>query len=295
VPFLIVLIVYKKFFRNGTISIDAFKFHFLSLPWYWFIVLPVFAILNWSLEMKKWQYLVLKLEKHSFKEAAKGVMSGVAVSQLLPYRTGEYLGRLAFVKDENKIEAGILSVAGSFSQLLITLLFGIAAFVYLEPIPYPISFLVSFLALLLLLVFGYMYLPQFKALNQFVFFQKLKHALQLLNTKDLIYLLLMSFLRYISFVLPFSLLVLYFDLGIDSSVFYAMTAVACIYFLQTVSPNFILTDIAIRIGVSTLVFSGSMFEINTLDYVPGLVIYVFNVLIPMFIGAFVLILLKLKR
>ncbi|MEZ4804615.1 MAG: hypothetical protein R2852_03810 [Bacteroidia bacterium] len=222
-------------------------------------------------------------------------MSGVAVSQLLPYRTGEYLGRLAFIKDEHKIEAGILSVAGSFSQLLITLFFGVAAFIYLEPIPYPTSFLVSFLALLLLLIFGYMYLPQFKAFNQLAFFKTLKHALELLHSRDLVYLLFMSCLRYLTFVIPFSLLILYFGLGSETTLFYGITAVACIYFLQTVSPNFILTDIAIRIGVSTLVLSGTLGEMNTLDYVPGMVIYVFNVLIPMLIGAFVLILLKLKR
>lgn len=269
--------------------------HFVSLDWYWYIILPAFSILNWGLEITKWRFLVNRLEPLTFKTSIKSVLSGVAVSQLLPYRTGEYLGRLAFISDQNKINAGILSVAGSFSQLLITLIFGIIAFVYIHPLDYPISFTISFIVLLVLLIFGYFYLPQFNALKNSSFMQTIISALHLLKAKDMLKLLGLSCFRYIAFLLPYAFLALYLGIGMQSTFFYMAAAVACIYFLQTVSPNFILTDIAIRISVPALVFSGSLDTINGVDHLPGMIIYVFNVAMPMCLGALILLLLRLKR
>lgn len=295
VPFFIALILYKKFYKNNAITFEAFRIQFISLDWYWYLILPLFAIVNWLLEIKKWQFLATRLENHSFRTAIKSVLSGVAVSQLLPYRTGEYLGRLAYISDENKIRAGVLSVAGSFSQLLITLIFGLSAFIILHPLDYPVSFTVSFILLLVLLLTGYVYLPQFNALKNNAFFRAIREALQVLKKADMYRLLLFSGLRYLAFLIPYALLALYFGLGKNDTLLYMFTAVACIYFLQTVSPNFILTDIAIRISVPALVFSGSFDQINGVDHLPGMIIYVFNVAVPMCLGAMILLLMKLRK
>ena len=294
-PFLIALILYKKFYRNNALTFDVFLMQLQSLGWYWFLFLPLCSALNWGLEVRKWQFLVNKLEPLSYKTAIKSVLSGVAVSQLLPYRTGEYLGRLAYVGDENKINAGILSVAGSFSQLLITLVFGLAAFVYIHPLDYPLSFTLSFAGLMVLLLLGYFYMPQFNTLRRLSFFATIRKALHLLTRSDLLRLLTWSGLRYFSFLLPYALLAMHFKVGDNNALWYLMTAVSCIYFLQTVSPNFILTDIAIRISVPALVFSGSFEAVNNMDFMPGMLVYVFNVLLPMLAGAFILLTLKLKR
>jgi hypothetical protein len=47
--------------------------------------------------------------------------------------------------------------------------------------------------------------------------------------------------------------------------------------------------------VPALVFSGSFEANNNFDFLPGMVIYVFNILIPMLIGAALLLSLKLKK
>jgi len=46
--------------------------------------------------------------------------------------------------------------------------------------------------------------------------------------------------------------------------------------------------------VPALVFSGGMVANQSLDFLPGIIIYLFNVVLPMFIGAMVLLTLKLK-
>ena len=252
-------------------------------------------MLNWGLETWKWKYLVKKLEPMTFRTAGKSVLSGVAVSQLLPYRTGEYLGRLAYVSDKHKIAAGILSVAGSFSQLLVTLLFGIIGFVIIEPLPYPWYLILSFILLLALLLIGYFYMPQFKRLKTNRFFNAVREAFEPLDQKDFAVVLVLSVLRYASFVIPYALIAQYFDLPPGAGLMYGMASVACIYFLQTVSPNFILTDLVIRVTVPAMVFgSGSVAGLDN-AYIPGMFIYVFNVAVPMCIGAVILLLAKLRK
>ncbi len=295
VPAFIALVLYKKFFKNPNVSLETLGEALSRLDCYWYLILLLFSLLNWGVETRKWQYLVCKLELQSFKIAFKSVLSGVAVSQLLPYRTGEYLGRLAYVKDANKISAGILSVAGSFSQLLITLIFGSMAFLVIQPIEVPVSFLVSSIALLILLVFGYFYLPQFRFIRESALVLALKEALGLLKKGDILRLLGFSFLRYLLFVLPYAIMIQVFPPTELSSVWYAMMAVACIFLLQTISPNFILTDLAIRVSVPALVLSGGFESAVGLEYVPGMMIYLFNLVLPMCIGAVILLSLKLRR
>lgn len=294
-PFLIALILYKKFYKNAGVSFEFFFLQFTSLPWYWHLVLIGFSLLNWGLEIRKWQYLICKIELQSFKVASKSVLSGMAVSQLLPFRTGEFLGRLAFVRDDNKINAGILSIAGSFTQLLVTLFFGTLAFFYIQPLEIPLYFVLSLIALIVLLGIGYQYMPQFIPLKQSAFFTAIREALGFLKRSDRLRLIGFSSLRYLLFVLPYALMAQYFQVGGSSDLLFLMCSVSCIFFLQTVSPSFILTDLAIRISVPALVFSGSFDASNNFDFMPGMVIYVFNILIPMLIGAGILLSLKMKK
>lgn len=294
VPVLIALILYKKFLRSTVLSPELFFRQLLSLDWYWFVLLPLCSALNWLTEVKKWHFLVSRLETHSFRKAVKGVLSGVAVSQLLPYRTGEYLGRLAFVERANLLNAGILSVAGSFSQLLITLFFGALAFVILRPFQIPLMFLGSLSLLLILLLLGYFYMPFLGRLKHLSAVKAMRESLGILGKTDMLKLLGFSAFRYLSFLVPYALLAAHFGLGNGNTLVYYVLAVSCIFFLQTISPSFILTDIAVRISASAIVFSGSVDAINTTDHIPGLVIYLFNVALPMCAGALVLLLLKIR-
>ena len=202
---------------------------------------------------------------------------------------------MAYVKDQHKINAGILSVAGSFTQLLITLFFGTIAFLVIQPFEVPMSFVLSLLALLVLVGFGYKFLPNFRFIRQSKLILALKEALQLLKKGDLMRLLGFSCLRYFLFVLPYALMIQVFPFTTQSSMWYAMLAVSCIFLLQTVSPNFILTDLAIRVSVPALVLNGTLDNAYGMEYVPGMIIYIFNLVLPMCVGAIVLLSLKLKR
>jgi hypothetical protein len=97
-----------------------------------------------------------------------------------------------------------------------------------------------------------------------------------------------------TFVIPYAILVQWFGVGHYASILWAVIGVSTVYLIQTLGPSFILTDIAIRVSVPALVFSGGMMANQSLDFLPGIIIYLFNVVFPMFLGALVLLTLKLK-
>jgi len=96
---------------------------------FWAVV--ILAFINWGIEARKWQLLVKSLQRISYFVAFKAVLSGVTLSLNTPNRIGEYGGRILYVKEGNRIKAISLSIAGSMSQLIITLLMGCTGLVFL--------------------------------------------------------------------------------------------------------------------------------------------------------------------
>lgn len=270
-----------------------------ALPLQWYLLLLMASICNWSLETYKWQYLIRKFNPLTFGKALRSILSGVAVSQLLPYKTGEYLGRLMFVRTQHRLNAGLLSVIGSYSQLLITLLLGIFSFVYLKPIAYSNTLVISIgLAIVLGFLF-YFLLPvqHFKWLSTFLnngLIEKLRQVVRLITVPELFTVLMISALRYLTFLLPYALLAWHYGLSMEAPFMHHVMAVSCIFFIQSVAPNFILTDVALRLTVPVLVFSLDKVSITGCEYVPGLLVYIFNVGIPMLIGAILIMFARYK-
>ena len=87
-------------------------------------------IVNWGIEAVKWRYLIRKVEKTSFLKSFKAVLSGVTISIYTPNRVGEFAGRIFVLEKANRIEASLITVIGSLSQLLITVFLGSISFMY---------------------------------------------------------------------------------------------------------------------------------------------------------------------
>ncbi|MGH2649288.1 MAG: lysylphosphatidylglycerol synthase domain-containing protein, partial [Ginsengibacter sp.] len=112
-------------------SIDLIKeAPFGGQAWkFWLVISLVFV--NWGFEAKKWQVLLKSLQPVSFFTAYKSVLSGVTLSINTPNRIGEYGGRILYVQEGKRIKAISLSIAGSISQLIITLMMGCFGLVYI--------------------------------------------------------------------------------------------------------------------------------------------------------------------
>jgi hypothetical protein len=294
-PILLILSFYNYFSKNVHFSWAQFQAHLLTLSPLLIASLLFFSFLNWSLESLKWKWTLKPISKLSFKQAFLSVMSGVAVSQVFPNKTGEYIGRLAFVENKYKWIAALLSIWGSVSQLFMTLLFGVWGVVYLNLYQ---SYQAIVVVSLLLMFFSFVLfanLPFIISKLNWKCLDKLKQSSPYFNRKRLSALLFISMLRYFSFVIPYLLLVYYFS---NSNHYFVtiMAAISVIFLLQTIVPSFLFSDIIARISIPVLVFSKLPVPLfsNQLDYLPGLILYGFNLILPALFGVFVLILKKIN-
>ena len=225
-----------------------------------FLVVLLMA-LNWGLEAFKWRQLVRPLEQVSLLKAVAATLAGCSVSLVTPNRTGEFVGRVLYLRPELRIAGASLTVLGNLSQVLITLVLGTLGLLFMVllelPLPvrtgWPLSAM-AFVAVLFTLV----------AAALFLFPQLLRHLLDLvpfLRRYDthfrvlsevprsaLLTTLALSGLRYIVFTAQFLALLLL--LGADVPLKHAVLAVPVIFLLTTLVPTFMLTELGVRGGVA---------------------------------------------
>jgi len=89
------------------------------------------VIVNWGIEARKWQLLMMPVQVMSFIHAFKSVLCGVTLSLNTPNRIGEYAGRVLFVEEGKRLTAVSLSIAGGIAQLIITVMAGCFGIIFL--------------------------------------------------------------------------------------------------------------------------------------------------------------------
>ncbi|RYY56681.1 MAG: flippase-like domain-containing protein [Chitinophagaceae bacterium] len=90
-------------------------------------------IINWTLEAYKWKLLVGQIQRVSLLVAFKAILSGVAFAVTTPNRVGEYLGRILYMEEGNRLRAISMTITGSVSQLIVTLVMGLTGIMVLGP------------------------------------------------------------------------------------------------------------------------------------------------------------------
>jgi len=130
-------LVWLLFLALGLIWIFHFKIQSIAdvkislvNPYYLF-VLVLGMSLNWFTEIGKWYY-VNRSEGLSFKNAAKGVLAGIASSMFFPLRTGGFIGKFYFAKEISKTLLSKHMLICNLSQKLITVLVGVIGILLLD-------------------------------------------------------------------------------------------------------------------------------------------------------------------
>ena len=125
------LVVIYFQFKSRVVSFNDFNLlieKLSSVKAIFFLVITfLLMFLNWSLESYKWKYLLNGVEDISFYQAVKGVLSGLAIGFITPNRVGEFAGKIAYLKSENRANGAVMSFIGSSSQLLVTIQAGLIA------------------------------------------------------------------------------------------------------------------------------------------------------------------------
>ena len=263
-----------------------------SIPWYWHAAAIVSASANWWIESIKWRLLVSNLENLRPANAVKGLLVGAAANNIIPFRVGEFLGRVLYLKEENRPAALLNNYFGATCQTLVTLIAGIpAAYSLLGPTARQYSKNSIFFILPLLLIMATAWLL-LKSRNQKpLWLEKFLTGFRHFSVRQIAGTLLLSCIRFGIFGGFYALFLISFELADIPT---ALTGVACIFFVQTFTPGMVYTDAAVRLSLPLLVFSLTAAQ-KPLLLAIAFINYFYNVLLPAIIGIVIFTLHKWKQ
>lgn len=278
---------------------EAFKF--------WVVVALVFV--NWGFEARKWQLLLKLVQQISFFTAFKSVLSGVTLSLNTPNRMGEYGGRILYISEGNRIKAISLSIAGSISQLIITLIMGCGGLLYILYFQNPNSATVMGLSVFWLKTLLFLSACTTSALILFYFrlswiiklVEKIPAAakyvqyisvLEQFTPNLLLRLLYLSFFRYLVFIIQYIFLLQV--LHVEILWIAAFWIISILFLVLAIVPSFAIADLGIRGKFSTELLS--LYSTNVVGIIGTTFgIWFINLFIPALLGSLFILSIKIFK
>ena len=259
------------------------------------LLVILLMVLNWSIEAKKWQYSVASIYRITFAQALKAILSGVSFSVTMPNRIGEYLGRIAYMPEGNRLKTISVTLVGSISQLLVTVVSGTIGFVFLRnkliqhqiisEIFYRFAVTGFLIAIIFLTVIYFRISFIEKLFERWIKnspYLYLIESLRSFNVQLLLRLLLLSFLRYLVFLIQYYLLFSLFDIEFPVAIICGVVSV--LFLILAVVPTIALVEVGLR-GEVSLQLMG-MFTTNTLGVgLASVSIWFINLVLPAIVGS----------
>ncbi len=271
------------------------------------LVIMMFA--NWGLEARKWQLLVQHVQHFSFVRALKSVLSGCSITMLTPNRMGEYGGRILYVQEGNRIKAISLTLVGSISQLLVTLLMGCAGLFYLRyfsqnnssALPVLPEFwgdVLIYLSVTITVLLSLFYLRigwLVRMMEKVPAMQKVVTHIRVLDEFDniqLIRILFLSLVRYMVFVLQYVLLLQVMQVEIGLVLCFWIITV--FYLVLAVAPTIGFIELPVRVGACWALLK--FYTSNELGVgTAALGIWLINLVVPAIIGSLLILSIKIVK
>lgn len=259
------------------------------------------VLVNLFTEAFKWKLMMRPLEKVSILQSFIAVLTGIAVSFFVPNRSGEFVGRVLYLSDADKIKASIVTVLASVGQLVITISAGSLCLVFY--IKKDISSALLFYplgALLMLvsagLVFLFIYFPylgvRFASLKLLEKFSEYISVLNLYRPKQFAQVLVLSLVRYLVFVNQYYLLQKVFFPG--TPYVESLQMISIIYLALAVVPTFAFSEIGVRSSIA-LYYLGSIIPNPVSIALATFSIWIINVAIPSVAGSAFFLSVKIKN
>ncbi len=264
---------------------------------------------NFGIEARKWQILVGSIQKISIWRAYRAVFGGQAFGFNTLNGVGTSAGRVLFLKEGNRLRGMVLSVVGSMSQVIITFVFGLAALVYMRIfilnetrsmeglsvfwLDSLLSVISIGIVLFILLYFRLSWV--IKLLEKIPFIAKHKFFVQKLEDfhwKELTRLLILSFSRYIVFLVQYVLLLQVFEVNMDP--LDAASLIAAMFLVLAIVPTISLAELGFRGKLSLQLFG--LLSSNVVGIVASAAgIWIVNLMIPAIAGSLFILGIRLFR
>lgn len=266
---------------------------------------------NWSFEALKWRVLIRHIQHISFFRAFKAILSGLSISLAMntPNGAGEYVGRILYIEEGNRLRAITLTFVGSMSQLIVTMFLGTIGLFVMRSHFYSVAnqiFTLSLTAIntitygaiaitvtLIAVFFEISWLTRF--IEKLPFVAKYSYFIQKLEDfgwRELLTVLLISFLRYGVFAVQYLLLMQVFR--VDVSLWNGFWLITVMFLSLAIIPTIALAELGVRGKISIFLFS--VFSNNTLGIVlTATTIWLINLVVPAVAGSLFILGIKLFR
>ena len=271
-----------------------------------YLIAAIFLIaVNWGMEAWKWMISVKTIYPIQFLLAFKAVLSGVSFSVTMPNRVGEYLGRIMYLPEGNRLKTISVTLVGSFAQLLITVLMGTIGLVILKS-----SLLIEFSQLQTWYPFIVGALLVCSCIMLFIYFNvsaavKLFHrriksrkyiflveALQSFHSKILFQLLILSFFRYVVFIIQYALVFYLFEVNVSVETIAAVMSV--VFLTMAIIPSIAIVEVWIRGEINIKLMA--LFSVNVLGIgFASVTVWFINLILPAVFGSLLLVNLKVFK
>jgi len=274
------------------------------------LVLVIFLmVINWSLEALKWKISIQQIQPVSFLRSFRAVLSGVSFSVNTPNRIGEYLGRVLYIDEGNRLRAVSLTIVCSISQIIITLLAGFIGLFFIKEKIINSETIVEndsnlwlqmlqygVLISLLILTLIYFRLSLLTAL-----IEKLRHSaryswlissLKNVRATLLLQLLSLSAIRYVVFTIQYFLLFRLFGVSIEW--WQSFWAVSVVFLVLAIIPTFAIAELGLRGKVSLKLLG--LFSANSLGIsITTATIWLINLIVPAIAGSLLIVSVKIFK
>ena len=267
------------------------------------VAIVVLMWVNWGLEALKWKLSVKPVQEISFGKALQAILSGVSFSVSTPNRIGEYLGRVLYMNEGNRLKTISITIVGSISQLIITLLAGLIGLVFLRQeildrqlmsaiwmnvVVYGVlTVLTGLLLFYFRLSWLIRWLDRIPGMKRFTY---LVEALENFHPGLLLRLLLLSLLRFGVFILQYWLCFQLFDVQLNVS--QTLWTISVAFLVMAVIPTIAIAELAQR-GKVVIAITGiySANELGMTFATAG--IWFINLIVPAIIGS--LLILRMRK
>ena len=268
--------IYKQIFHHRKLDYVVQSFtELIEHPRIYFFIIWIVLLMpvNWGIESLKWQFLINKIEKVSFLKSFEAVLSGVSVSIFTPNRIGEWFGRVFILEKANPWKGVFITMIGSISQLLTTIILGVISLLFYIQIYFTdteyyseyyfygaIMIALVIISTLILIFLNVTALPGFVSKffeKRFLHFYEYFSIIGKFTIFELVTVLLLSFLRYCVFALQFYMFLMMFSVEIPF--LHGLMIISIVFFIMTAIPTVTLAELGVRGSVS-LYFIGQYFE-----------------------------------
>lgn len=274
-----------------------------------FITVIALMFVNWGIEARKWQVLMQTIQQLNFWRAYKAVFSGQSLAINTPNRVGEYVGRVVYLEDGNRLRGIALTIVGSFSQTIITLIFGVIGCIIIrsdaarQNIQLPffndswlqviIYFSVAITSMLVLMYYNLSWLTKLVEKIPFVkkysfFIQKLED----LHWRELTRILSLSLFRFVVFVIQFILLLQAF--GVEIEWWRLVWLISVFYLALMLPPTVTLVEGSIRAYLAIKIFGLYSNNVLAIEFA-SLGLWLINLIMPAMAGSLFILGVKLFK